>query len=139
VAPAYYCAKLAADSGVERMLAGDGGHELFGAIRYAKQSVSSRSMNGSPAVCELNCSNPRCPHLAAGTHSGNQEAVSYVERARVPMPDRLQAYNLLTWLGPAQVLTATFSLVDPEEPLQQRAVYRACAARSLVNRMLAYD
>ena len=38
--PVYYCAKLAADKGVTRMLAGDGGDELFaGNERYLKQKI----------------------------------------------------------------------------------------------------
>src|SRR5690606_7622391 len=38
--PAYYCAKLARSCGVEMLLAGDGGDELFaGNVRYASQKL----------------------------------------------------------------------------------------------------
>jgi asparagine synthase (glutamine-hydrolysing) len=38
--PAFHCARLAKEHGVERLLAGDGGDELFGGnARYAKQRV----------------------------------------------------------------------------------------------------
>lgn len=38
--PAYYCAKMAKEDGITRILAGDGGNELFGGnSRYAKQRV----------------------------------------------------------------------------------------------------
>ena len=70
-----------------------------------------------------------------------RKAASYVEQARVPMPDRLQMYNLLARLGLTEVLTPEFlAAVDPEEPLrQQREVYAACEASSLINKMLYFD
>src|SRR5204862_296252 len=40
--PAYYCAKLAREDGVDTILGGDGGDELFGGNeRYAKQHLYS--------------------------------------------------------------------------------------------------
>ena len=100
VVPAYYCAKAARDAGVDRILGGDGGDELFGGnTRYAKQRVFGtydyvpRSLRrgiieplllGSDAIGRL-------PVL--------RKAASYVEQARVPMPDRLQMYNLLGAAG----------------------------------------
>src|SRR6185436_11734314 len=41
--PTYYCAKLARDDGVDTLLGGDGGDELFGGnTRYARQRVFER-------------------------------------------------------------------------------------------------
>ena len=38
--PAYFCAKMAHDDGIDLLLAGDGGDELFGGnVRYARQKV----------------------------------------------------------------------------------------------------
>jgi len=70
-----------------------------------------------------------------------RKAVSYVDQARVPLPDRLQRYNLLTRIGLAEILSPAFlASVDPEAPLrQQRDVFRACTAPSMINRLLAYD
>ena len=72
---------------------------------------------------------------------GVKKAVSYVEQARVPLPDRLQSYNLLTRIGPGEILSPEIlSMVDTEEPLrQQREVYKASNASSIVNKMLAFD
>jgi len=142
VVPAYYCAKLARESGAAKILGGDGGDELFGGnSRYAKQRVFGvydhlpRSFRSSLLEPLLGGSGPftRLPLI--------RKAASYVEQARVPMPDRLQMYNLLTRMGLAEVLTPEFlGSVDPESPMrQQRAVYAATDARSPINRMLAFD
>ncbi|MGC1818307.1 MAG: asparagine synthase-related protein, partial [Casimicrobiaceae bacterium] len=67
--------------------------------------------------------------------------VSYVKQARVPMPDRLEMYNLMLRLGLPEVLAPAFlSKIDVDEPQrQQRAVYGDTSAHALINRMLAYD
>ena len=142
VVPAYYCAKLARESGATRILGGDGGDELFGGnSRYAKQRVFGvyghlpLTFRSSLLEPLLGGSGPftRLPLI--------RKAASYVEQARVPMPERLQMYNLLTRLGLAEVLTPEFlRLVDPDSPMrQQRGVYASTDARSLINRMLAFD
>ena len=142
VVPAYYCAKMAKEAGIERMLAGDGGDELFGGnTRYARQRVLS-AYGGVPAIVRERLLEP----LLLGNRQwarfpGLKKTVSYVEQARVPMPDRLQAYNLLARIGVTDVLTPEFlATVDPDAPLHaQRAAYSAGTAVTLVNRMLAYD
>lgn len=139
--PAYYCARMAREDGVERMLAGDGGDELFGGnTRYAKQRVFG-AYDALPAILRKGLAEPladsglfdRLPLLSKGA--------SYVRQARVPMPDRMQTYNLLMRLGPEEVLTPAFlEQVDGSEPQRhQREVYAACPPASLVNKMLAYD
>ncbi len=142
VVPAYYCAKLAVEAGATRILGGDGGDELFGGnTRYAKQRLFGlydripRGMRSGMLDPLLggNGIAARLPLM--------RKVASYVEQARVPMPERLQMYNLLTRLGLTEVLTPDFlASVDPGAPLrQQRGVYAAGDARSLINRMLAFD
>ncbi len=67
---------------------------------------------------------------------------SYVEQAKVPLPDRMQMYNLLLRLNPHQVFTPDFlAQVDQADPLrQQRAVWQQVSGdASALNLMLAYD
>ncbi len=142
VVPAYYCARMAAEAGVETMLAGDGGDELFGGnTRYARQRVFD-AYGSFPAIVRRALLEPMLtarPGLAGIPVLG--KAQSYVEQARVPMPERLQTYNLLVRMGIGEVLTPEFlACVDPEAPMrQQRDTYAASTATTLVNRMLAYD
>jgi asparagine synthase (glutamine-hydrolysing) len=65
-----------------------------------------------------------------------------VEQAKVPLPDRMQMYNLLLRLDPQQVFEPGFlAQVDQADPLrQQRAVWQQVPGEaSALNRMLAYD
>ncbi|MHB1059974.1 MAG: asparagine synthase-related protein, partial [Rhodanobacter sp.] len=66
---------------------------------------------------------------------------SYVQRARVAMPDRMQTYNFLTEARVAEVFEPAFRRqVDPEGPLQTlRQAYGRCASGSMLRRMLQFD
>jgi asparagine synthase (glutamine-hydrolysing) len=140
--PAYYCALRAREDGVERLLAGDGGDELFGGnSRYAKQRVFG-AYDALPGALRRGLVEPVVDAVPAlGRVPLARKAASYVQQARVPMPDRIQSYNLLERLGVREVLTPQLlERVDPGEPLaRQRQVYGASTARALVNRMLEYD
>ncbi len=139
--PAYYCALKARHDGVTRMLAGDGGDELFGGnTRYAKQRVFGW-WNHVPAPLRRGLLEPFFELDAVARTPLLKKGASYVEQAKVPMPDRLQMYNLLLRLGPAEVLTPTFlSLIDLGAPLaQQREVWHSAKTPSELNRTLAFD
>jgi asparagine synthase (glutamine-hydrolysing) len=139
--PAYYCAKMARDDGVTRILAGDGGDELFGGnSRYAKQRVFDwyRIL---PGVLRTGVMEPVLGTQLAGRLPLVRKGASYVEQASVPMPDRLRMYNLITRLGINDVLTGDFlARVDISAPLQlQRKVWAGARTGSNTNRELAYD
>jgi asparagine synthase (glutamine-hydrolysing) len=142
VLPAYYCAKAAREAGLTRILAGDGGDELFGGnVRYAKQRVFG-AYERIPGLLRRGLLQPALTGWALpGRIPGIKKAVSYVEQASVPMPDRMQMYNLLSRLGLDTVLAPEFlARVAPQDTLrQQQETWRAADAHSLVNRMLWYD
>jgi asparagine synthase (glutamine-hydrolysing) len=139
--PAYYCAKMAKDDGVTRILAGDGGDELFGGnSRYAKQRVFDWYQH-IPGAIRTGVMEPLLGTSLAGQLPVVRKASSYVEQARVPMPDRLQMYNLITRLGIEQALGKDFlAQVDISAPLQhQRKVWAAAQTANNTNRELAFD
>jgi asparagine synthase (glutamine-hydrolysing) len=139
--PAFCCARFARDDGVTRLLAGDGGDELFGGnTRYAKQRLFGW-YGAVPAVVRHGLLEPLLLKSPAGRWPGLSKAASYVEQARVPMPDRNRMYNLLLRLGTAEVLTPAFlSRVNVDMPLkEQRAVWRSAQADNELDRELAYD
>lgn len=139
--PAYYCAKMAREMGLWKILGGDGGDELFGGnARYAKQRVFE-AYSSLPALLRKGVLDPVTDSKLLDHIPLLSKGPSYVRQARVPMPDRMQTYNLLMRLGLRNVLTDGFlAEIDSQEPeQQQREVYAACPNGSLVNRMLAFD
>nr|WP_231561781.1 asparagine synthase-related protein [Nitrosococcus oceani] len=136
----YYCAKLAANDGMEYLLAGDGGDELFaGNVRYAKQQIFEY-YRMIPPVLRRRLLEPllfRLPE-AVGVI---QKAQSYVRQARTPLPDRLEAYNFLQREGAEEVFQADFlATLAPEEPLfLQRKRYSTPQDASTLNRMMYLD
>jgi asparagine synthase (glutamine-hydrolysing) len=139
--PAYYCARMAHDDGVSRLLAGDGGDELFGGnTRYAKQRIFG-AYERIPAGLRRGALEPLFSVPGVDRTPLLRKGASYIEQARVPMPDRLQTYNLLNSLGTRTVFTDDFLQgVDAAAPArQQREVWAQAATGNLVNRMLAFD
>jgi asparagine synthase (glutamine-hydrolysing) len=139
--PAYYCARAAQADGCSKMLAGDGGDELFGGnTRYAMQRVFEFYHRVPPGLRRL--IEPMCgDNSPLRRIPGIKQATGYVRHSRVPMPDRLQSFNLIMQLDPANVLTPDFlARIDAREPSQHmHATWNECPAPSLINRMLAYD
>jgi asparagine synthase (glutamine-hydrolysing) len=140
--PTFHCARFARQHGVSRLLAGDGGDELFGGNeRYAKQhllglyqrvpsalrrSVIEPMLQSSPWL-------EKVPPL--------RKLRSYVEQAKPAMPKRYESYNLLQHLGIEDVLTTDFlASVDQNHPSRLMAQEHArYADASLVNQMMGID
>jgi asparagine synthase (glutamine-hydrolysing) len=137
--PAYILSQIARDEGYDKLLAGDGGDELFGGnSRYAKNRVFGFYDNVPGvlrAVLEPLLSSPlgKLPLASKGA--------SYVEQARVPMPARNEMYNMLLRLGPETIFTADFlAQIDRRAPLTlQQSVWDSVDADDDLNRELGFD
>ncbi len=140
--PTYFCARFAQQDGIELLLGGDGGDELYGGNeRYAKQYVFGR-YERVPAFLRESIIEPTLMGLwGIDKVMPLRKAKSYVQQAKVPMPARMETYNLLDRFGVAQVLSPDFIRnVDTDGPLRHlSAVYNGANASSLINRMLALD
>lgn len=139
--PAYLCARHARSQGIERLLAGDGGDELFGGNeRYAKQLLLGHYQR-LPAALRTALVEPLLLGTPLGSPPGLRKLRSYVEQARPPMPQRYESYNLLQHLGAENVLAPDFlASVDKSHPTRLLvAAHAPHADVSLINQMLAID
>jgi asparagine synthase (glutamine-hydrolysing) len=139
--PAWFCAQRAKQDGVEKLLAGDGGDELFGGnTRYATQRVFSW-YESVPQVLRRYVLEPAFAAPGIRSLPMLKKGTSYIAQARIPLPARLQTYHLLTRLGVDTLLEPAFlAAIDVQGPLAaQNATWRSVHADSAINRMLAFD
>lgn len=143
--PVFVCADLAKNNGVKRLLGGDGGDELFGGnSRYATAWLFSHYMK----VPEKLRTGVIEPIMVDGLLKGSglwpaRKIRGYVEQARVPLPDQLDArYNLLNRLGPENIFTDKFlQQINLDCPTDhQRQVWKDGSDKiALINQLLSYD
>jgi len=140
--PTYFCAQLAAANGVHHLLAGDGGDEIFaGNERYAKQRVFER-YQGLPRVLRKGLLEPVADRIPPDTGPWPvRKFRSYVEQARIPMPERLEYWNFMNRADLGQMLVQEFrSSVDPQAHLRRmNEVYHETPSRDLTQCMLYFD
>lgn len=142
VLPAYHCALQAQGDGHSIMLAGDGGDEFFGGnTRYAKQESLSAYQDRLPAWLRRGLLDPALGHPLSARVPLLRKGHSYIKKANMGLPDRLQDYNLLQMLGTDAVLTPAFrARVDQVSVRdQQRRIWGEAHAEHELNRHLAFD
>lgn len=140
VVPTYHCARIAREDGVGRMLAGDGGDELFaGNTRYAKQEVF-QAYQRLPSALRTGVLEPLIFGVPAGYRFPPIRKVqNYIRQSNIPMPKRTQTYNYLVRLGATEMMEPDFlSAVDRGQPLDLLSeTYHGAKAESMLNRLLA--
>ncbi len=140
--PTLFCARFARSHGIDTLLAGDGGDELFaGNARYAKQKIFETYFR-IPAVLRraffdrLGAEDSRLGRLPGISKLG-----SFVRQALIPLPDRLETYNHLFRFTADRVFTESFlSEIDVTEPITLlRERFDEPEDASALNRMLYLD
>jgi asparagine synthase (glutamine-hydrolysing) len=139
--PTWFCAKAAHEAGFARMLAGDGGDEIFGGnARYAKQKLFENYFR-LPAALRRIVIEPiaRLPGLS--NHFPLAKIKSYVAQANVGLPLRLETYNFLHRTPLDQIFAADFiHAVDPSTTdAALTEVYERTASDHYINRMMHLD
>ncbi|HEX7972172.1 MAG TPA: asparagine synthase C-terminal domain-containing protein [Thiobacillus sp.] len=139
--PTYFCAKAARDAGFERMLAGDGGDEIFGGnARYAKQRLFEAYAH-LPALLRRGLIEPVAQLPGLSDRFPLAKLKSYVRQANMGLPLRLESYNFLHRTPLEQILTADF--IDAVDPSMADAalidVYERTTSDHYINRMMHLD
>ncbi|MDP2028643.1 MAG: asparagine synthase-related protein [Thiobacillus sp.] len=139
--PTYFCAKAAREAGFERMLAGDGGDEIFGGnARYAKQKLFENYFR-LPAALRRGVIEPLAHLPGLSSRFPLSKLKSYVQQANIGLPLRLESYNFLHRTPLDQLLTADFMrAVDPSTAdAALIEVYERTASDQAINRMMHLD
>jgi asparagine synthase (glutamine-hydrolysing) len=137
----FCCAALARECGVSRLLAGDGGDEIFGGNeRYRVHQLYARYAR-IPALVRSAVIEPLVGVLPAESPGLAGKARRYVQRARVPNPCRFYWSEFFFSRGGADLLDGGFlAAVDRDAPhaLLDRH-FAAARASSELNRLMHLD
>ena len=139
--PTYFCAKAAREAGFERMLAGDGGDEIFGGnTRYAKQKIFEAYLR-LPAALRRGLIEPVAHLPGASGIFPLRKLKSYVDQANVRLPLRLESYNFLHRSAMSEIFEPGFiDAIDPSLPDSAlREVYERTTSDHFLNRMMHLD
>ncbi len=141
--PAYFCAKVALEHGVDVMYAGDGGDELFaGNARYAEQRLFEY-YHRIPAWPRQRLLEPAIRGAESLARGGPLlSAKKYIARANIPYHKRLTSYGLF-WILPLGevlddgLLDAVGRDYDPYAP--ESSLFLGAPADDMLDRHLYLD
>jgi asparagine synthase (glutamine-hydrolysing) len=135
------CAQAARECGLTRLLAGDGGDEIFGGNeRYATDAVFARYAR-VPRLLRRALLEPLLSAIPDGGATVVGRAQRYVRRASLPNPRRFYSYEFFfAQEGRSLLAPAFLSAVEPDGPwtVLERHFGRVTAGEEL-NRLLYLD
>lgn len=139
--PTYFCARLAKENGIELMLAGDGGDELFGGNeRYVSYAIYERYRQLPSAFREGFLE----PLVAAFPDALNfaplRKAKNFIRNVRIGMPRLLYTHSFLKGETAEEFCDEVAASVDPEIPMRLiEEEFNSSDSESQVRRMMHLD
>jgi asparagine synthase (glutamine-hydrolysing) len=105
--PTYFCARLAAQNGINTLLAGDGGDELFGGNeRYLTDQIFA-TYQAIPKILRKGVVEPILNSIPVRSALA-RKAKGYIRRSNLPVIERYFSYHFLASHPPAEVFEAGF-------------------------------
>lgn len=140
--PTYACARFAKESGMRALIAGDGGDELFGGNpHYTRQKLFEYYWR-LPQGLRQRAIEPVALNLL------KEDAVwplgklrSYVQQARIPLPERLHSWNFMFREPSDTIFSAGFLAdIDPAHPVAtMNRAYTEAGDASVLDKLLFFD
>src|SRR6266853_902374 len=139
VLPTYACLKLARNHGIEVMLAGDGGDELFGGNELYRTERVFGLYRDIPQALRRYLIEPLAFGLPGVGPIGKIRR--YIDHTRTPNPERYFQWHLLQRFPHAKVLGPGIELMNGHSDLLAvpRRHYQLASAHSELNRLLYID
>lgn len=147
--PTYLCARVAREHGIETMIAGDGGDELFaGNERYVAYDIYER-YNRLPHALRKGLVEPATTFLSSlMENSILRKGRNFLRTANTPFPDRVFMLNAFS----AESIKATYgtmnaifesdfiATVNPEHPIEgMREIHNRTSSTDPVQRLMHLD
>jgi asparagine synthase (glutamine-hydrolysing) len=139
--PTYFCARLARENGVKKLLAGDGGDELFGGNERYRIEQMFELYHRIPRPLRTALIEPVLARTTAIRSGPVKQLRGYVRRANMPGIERLLSFQFLMTHPPAEVFDPGFveALRGYSVADMPSSYYAAAPARSHLDRLLYAD
>ena len=138
--PTYYCAKLAKEHGVNNLIAGDGGDEIFGGNeRYSKDKIFSQYYNLPGSVKNV------FNHVGSFAEKFDSRffnrVSNFINRASLPNPERFYLDDSFASDFFEEFLTESYrESIDRQESLDVlKTVFSECNASSELHKLMYID
>lgn len=139
---AYFCSKLAKENGIDTLLAGDGGDELFGGnSRYQTHYWYHKYLQIPKLVRFLAVEGWISAFSEDNPFGLIRKAKKFSALSKLSIPEREARTNLLNYIGKTQVLSKDLlEQVDSMAPLNAlKSSYQEASGKSWLNKLLCMD